>query len=395
MTQFAADNFTGSANSDLSGRTSSSGHTWTRHPSYTGQLRLNAGGNAVTTGNSSTDLCTIGATPTNADYSVAVTATTLASGVFGPVGRADTTANTFYHFRRSGTAYQLFKFVAGTATQIGTGGTPTAGDVLELDLNGTDITGKVNGTSLLTAADSAITAAGRAGIRGGSATGWVADDFSADEATAAAELSPDNAAHGHTADSPTLASQQTLAPADALHGHVAGEPGLASQQTVSPADGQHAHTADSPTLSTGATVLPADASHGHVADSPSLASQQTLAPANGTHGHTADSATLSTGAAVAPADAVHGHVAGEPPLASFQILAPADALHGHAATDAILLPAGVLIPADAMHGHTADSATLIMDEIADPWPATRPLTQTSARRAATPDVRRSQPWNGD
>jgi hypothetical protein len=80
-------------------------------------------------------------------------------------------ANTFYTFRynTSGDVWQLFKFVAGSATQLGsnTGTALATGSSARsrLEARGSVLTCSVNGAVVLTVVDTSIPAAGFAGFR--------------------------------------------------------------------------------------------------------------------------------------------------------------------------------------------------------------------------------------
>lgn len=73
----------------------------------------------------------------------------------------------------------IFKSVAGSATQLGTGVayTPSANDVLKLEVVGSVLVAYVNGVPLYSVTDTTFTAAGNGGLRGSNTAIW--DDFSA------------------------------------------------------------------------------------------------------------------------------------------------------------------------------------------------------------------------
>jgi hypothetical protein len=94
------------------------------------------------------------------------------TGNAGVSARCSSTANTFYLWRyNGGTAWQLFKFVNGTATALGSPFTisHTAGEEITAKIvcNGTTIEGWINGVQQATAVDSSIVNAGSAGFRYG------------------------------------------------------------------------------------------------------------------------------------------------------------------------------------------------------------------------------------
>lgn len=89
----------------------------------------------------------------------------------GVVGRINTSADTAYFARHTtvGEQWQLFKVVAGSSTQLGTplSATPTIDQVYRLTLRmiGSAISVLLDGVVIITATDTAITAAGMAGLR--------------------------------------------------------------------------------------------------------------------------------------------------------------------------------------------------------------------------------------
>jgi hypothetical protein len=112
--------------------------------------------------------------PTSADYRVECDLVQRSDNnldFVGVVGRLATGANTCYHARYSNATnvWQLFRVVAGAATQLGS----DAGQVLTidqayrlaLDMRGSQLTMSVDGLPLVAAIDANVTAPGRAGIR--------------------------------------------------------------------------------------------------------------------------------------------------------------------------------------------------------------------------------------
>jgi len=63
-----------------------------------------------------------------------------------------------------------------------------------------------------------------------------------------AAVTPNNAAHTHTASSPTLSAKSSVTANSAAHSQTATSPSLAAQATISPDGAAHAHSATSPTI---------------------------------------------------------------------------------------------------------------------------------------------------
>lgn len=193
MAQFASDAFTGTDATELTAYSAS----WTRHTSYTGNAQLII--NRVRQSTSTTSAYWHSGAPANADYSVS--ADLLAkeanggNGFAGVLGRTDTAANTFYHARYGGgasDAWQLYKFVAGTATLLGSSAQSlTSGTIynVKLEMIGSAIKlfKSLESTALVSVTDTAVTAVGKSGVRflnGDTQTddiGIHLDNFSADD----------------------------------------------------------------------------------------------------------------------------------------------------------------------------------------------------------------------
>jgi hypothetical protein len=197
MAAFFTESFTGSPTS-----LDAYGNGWAKQSGYTSNISINGGvayfsanpaGNGGAYANS--------ATPPSADYSVSADITFESSqtgtNLIGVCGRMASGAATLYHaqYNEVAGAWRLWKQVAGTFTQLGSdvSQTLTIGQTynIKLEMIGTAIKLYRDGTVLISATDSAITAAGSAGIRinrsGGTldnAHGFVLDNFVADAGSA-------------------------------------------------------------------------------------------------------------------------------------------------------------------------------------------------------------------
>lgn len=99
----------------------------------------------------------------------------------GPCTRYSANANTFYAFiwRPSSTQWQLFKNVAGSFTQLGTGGSSFGSGLAKLISNGSSHTGYVDGVlNMASVTDTSITGNLRTGMMGNrGAGGNIYDNF--------------------------------------------------------------------------------------------------------------------------------------------------------------------------------------------------------------------------
>lgn len=112
--------------------------------------------------------------PAGADYDVFCDVVLLSdnnTSEVGPVGRALTAANTMYMARYNAISnvWQLFKFVNGTATQLGSNVdqtlTVSQAYATTLSMRGSAIALFVDGVPIVAVTDADVTAPGRAGIR--------------------------------------------------------------------------------------------------------------------------------------------------------------------------------------------------------------------------------------
>ena len=169
-----ADNFN-RADGALSGSTASDGvNTWSvtggSWAIFTNRLEWNAPG--------SVDFVAwMNSLPNCATQTVSVV---FNESDIGVVARYNVTSGigTFYMAWASGGTYVLGKYINGsTFTTLGTGGTYALGDTITLDCNGTSLTVKQNGSTIITATDSAIST-GKAGLyAGGNPGAKIYDDF--------------------------------------------------------------------------------------------------------------------------------------------------------------------------------------------------------------------------
>ena len=201
MAQFGSDSFGGTEGTELSAYNAA----WTRHTSYSITAEIASG--RVRVSSAGTPAYWHSGTPSSADYSVSADLfakeTDGGTALAGVIGRVSTAANTLYHARYSGDttdSWQLYKAVAGTFTQLGSSSAQSLTDEtaynIKLEMIGTAIKlyKEGSGTATISATDSAITAAGKAGIRmfhgaPSDTAGIHIDNFSADDVVGGAGTS--------------------------------------------------------------------------------------------------------------------------------------------------------------------------------------------------------------
>lgn len=170
---FVSDSFTDTDGTNLGSHTGETGATWTIHPSYSVHAKIQSNRAYA---NGALRCYYASGTPASADYAVeGVIRRVTKTGNAGIAGRVDTSANTMYLvIWQGGANWELYKFVSGTGTQLGSGYNDDPADgtdrTVKLEMIGTAIKVYVDGTERISVTDSAITAAGRAGIRTNTAT---------------------------------------------------------------------------------------------------------------------------------------------------------------------------------------------------------------------------------
>ena len=202
MSQFVNDTFTDTAGTTLASHTGETGATWTEYGETGGAVAISAAGRAYPSVAAPSAYYASGA-PATAEYDVEADLYIAAN----PAGfcntwlaaRADSTNNNWYmagYTANTGAfALQMFKRVAGSYTSLGSFSlTLSVGSTTHMKFSvrnsGTLQNLIVGGTSYITASDTAISAAGKAGVRfdtndpADASHGYQLDNFTATDAVA-------------------------------------------------------------------------------------------------------------------------------------------------------------------------------------------------------------------
>jgi len=170
---FVQDTFTQASLTPLASHTGEVGATWTAVPTMTiNDLRVSSSGRLYNT----TTFANYGrasGTPPNANYYVegVITFLPVISGDAGAgiAGRVSATVQTLYFTRysESAGAWQLYSIVNGTTVLLASfvAARPSTDATVRLTMNSSTISVSVNGTQVISVTNSAITAAGHAGVR--------------------------------------------------------------------------------------------------------------------------------------------------------------------------------------------------------------------------------------
>ncbi len=148
---------------------------WVKHTSSSGTAEI-ANGRARQTNTTTAFYYFNGWTPASADYEVYADAWVESNSgdrASGVCVRMSTSAATMYLFRANvfASAYQAFKIVSGSSTQLGSNVSATFNNAtayqIKLRASGTTISAykEGEGTPIISVTDSAISAAGKAGLR--------------------------------------------------------------------------------------------------------------------------------------------------------------------------------------------------------------------------------------
>lgn len=174
---FLRDTFTDSDTTLLTGHTGEIGATWTVQSGYAPATAPTIASNALYAPAITAAYYGSGA-PAVADYTVEtslVFRTSVTSDAVGPAARMQAGANTMYAARYAVAlaGWQLLKFVAGSATQLGSVVSEAypLGQTRNLAIRvlGTRIAMRLDGVDIAVTTDADISAAGRAGFRCGAA----------------------------------------------------------------------------------------------------------------------------------------------------------------------------------------------------------------------------------
>lgn len=211
MAAFASDLFTGTGPTAITSHSATLGGPWVRHSYATDVTAPNVTSNVLVKGDTGTNIIYyLTASPASADYIAQLDYTHNggANEIAGPAVRMSTSASTAYFaiLFQSAAEVRIYKVVAGTLTQVGSGVAlwVSSGETYRiiLEANGTTIRAKVQVQSnslwltsgggfnaseqwAISTTDSAISSAGKAGfwLSQASGTNATIDNYSTDEAS--------------------------------------------------------------------------------------------------------------------------------------------------------------------------------------------------------------------
>lgn len=188
---FVFDTFSAASGAVLTSRTGEIGASWSLQTGSAPATPSLIDAAQAVYATAATSIYQASGVPDTANYYVEadlVFRSTLAGDGVAVAGRMAAAANTFYWagWSQSSGGWRLFKTVAGTNTQLGSTSSDTFSSgtkKVRLTMNGSTISMSVNGVEVVSVTDTAITAAGRAGIRQtfaqGLTTGIHIDNFNA------------------------------------------------------------------------------------------------------------------------------------------------------------------------------------------------------------------------
>lgn len=199
----------------------------------------------------------------------------------GVVVRMATGAMTYYGFASSGSTlkYKLFRFNGATQTDLFID-TPTAatGDIIRLEVEGSNLRGYVNGTLVASATDANYTT-GYPGayVFGGTPYTFYVDDFRAGNIHT---LAINGAAQSHVSDNATVSSASSaLEVAGSAHAHASENVTVPQVHILNPDSASHPHATVNTTLTHQHILTSADASHTQTAANVTVTGQYYSIPA--------------------------------------------------------------------------------------------------------------------
>ena len=285
MATFVNSTFTGTNGTLLTAHTGELGATWTRNPNSLESVAPFIQSNSLQYGDGLGSHYYASGVPASADYTVSadiVTSTTVdATGVMGVGARLSTSVLTGYYatFFRSSNAARLYKYSAGTLTQIGSSVTFTqpisstwritievlgsaikmrAQDQSSLLWLKPDGTSQSTQIDAITTTDTAITAAGRAGVwvgASGSGNPMLLDNFSASTFTALTISGPTSGAVGAPSSNFTVGADDTITGTVTVTPSDSGAGGTFTPTTVSISSGTPTATFTYTPASAGAKTI--------------------------------------------------------------------------------------------------------------------------------------------
>ena len=192
VTTAVSDTFTDTTGVLLQNHVGATGATWTRYStSQSGTDGVITAAARLRRNNTLATMYYASGVPASPDYSVQADVyvrSLLTNDAVGVIGRASTSADTYYRARYVKTgaataAWELAKVVAGTATVLGSYSQTLSAlstYALKLDMAGSTIRLLVDGVERVSATDTAITTAGRGGLRLGYSSATGAADIPSD-----------------------------------------------------------------------------------------------------------------------------------------------------------------------------------------------------------------------
>ncbi len=237
MTLVVNDTFTETSDTNITSHTGETGATWATHPAHAagGTVPIADGGvDELHTGNTaSNQYIYASGSPANADWKATITFRNRATAGNGAIAavylRMSTSAHTGYglfYFSNATPFFRLYKWVAGTPTQIGSDYTytlPASEEDWDFYVVGSAVRVYDSGGTLrISATDSDVTAAGRIGIR--------FSDYATPNATGGVNISRIQGWDGATLPATPVAASDTVTLADS--GTTAATVPVAASDTV-------------------------------------------------------------------------------------------------------------------------------------------------------------------
>lgn len=321
MAQFASDAFTGTSGTELTTYSAS----WTLHTSYSGLAYITDANRMRHDGTTSAYYHS--GSPASADYSVSADQffkeTDGGDNTVAVAGRISTSANTMYFAAYSGSTndyYLLRKIVAGTVTTIGSTSAASITDEtshnIKLEMVGSAI--KLykdgSGTATVSTTDTAISAAGKAGVRfagatAGNASGIHLDNFSADDiGGGATTLTGAGSTQADTSTTGAIGQTHVLTGANSAQADTSATGAITQEQTLTGAGSTQADTSSTGAISNEHVLTGAGATQADTSSTGSVAQTHVLAGANAAQADTSNTGAVSQTHVLTGSNAAQGNL---------------------------------------------------------------------------------------
>ncbi len=293
----------------------------------------------------------------------------------GPIVRYTSDADSMYllHLRERDSPpddeYRIAKIVTGSFTTLATvaEALPAEPATAYLEINGSNLDGKMDGVSKITNTDTTFTGQVRCGFHVGDAARI--DDFIAEDLTGGAgSASPAAIAQSFTVDAVTaVPGAPTVEPAVIAQAFTVDDVTVSSGVVVEPANTARSFTVDAVTAVGHTTVRPATTARSFTVDAATPVGKAVTTPAVTARSFTVDAVTvLIGGTIVEPANTARSFTVDAVTISSGAVVTPANIGQAFTMDSVTVVGGAVALPATTARAFTVDSVTAVGSGVALP-----------------------------